>query len=78
MSGSSAAPSLEEEESLGPTLNVHLVHSKGHDENTDNLFVRIAQDVVAGVGLVNRSEATVMIRFLDTVNRLTAHPTQYI
>ena len=32
----------------------------------------------ARVGLVNRSEATVTIRFLDTVNRLNAHPTQYI
>ena len=31
-----AAPSLEEEELLGPTLNEHLVHSKGHDDNTDN------------------------------------------
>ena len=30
------------------------------------------------VGLVNRSEATTTIRFLDTVNRLTAQPTQYI
>ena len=33
---------------------------------------------LARVGLVNRSEATVTIRFLDTVNRLTAHPTEYI
>ena len=33
---STAAPSLEEEELLGPRLNEHLVHSKGHDDNTDN------------------------------------------
>ena len=33
---------------------------------------------ITRVGLVNGSEATVTIRFLDTVNWLTAHPTQYI
>ena len=30
------------------------------------------------VGLVNRSKAMATIRFFDTVNRLTPHPTQYI
>ena len=32
---------------------------------------------ISWVGLVNRSEAMVTIRFLDTANRLTAHFTQY-
>ena len=60
-----------------------------NNEYSNNLFMELTNqmsaihaymfgNLIPGVGLVNRSEATVTIRFLDTVNQLTAHPTQYI